>query len=271
MNPREYAQAELDAIAKLSAEIVAAFKPVAFDSYGKQWSKRVDSLDQLWPWVDAMHSQTERIWKNLGGLTGNELAAIDTVAKIATERSHLIGCRRRPRDALLQAVIPWRYVRTLMPTKATVMELGPGSGYLGALLVMDGYDYCGIEITQPFWLWQRAFWGHWNLQPNAPWWHYARDLGKGADLIVACHMLNEMSTAALKMLILQAECPILVEGWGSQGVRRREDSMAMFVGQHWSITNLAMGNEASNHRVDLLLPPGEARTVDLAAALKVLG
>lgn len=272
MQPIDYDRAEAEAIAKLPPEIVAAFKPVAFNALAPQWSKRIKSLDQLWPWVDAMQEGTARIWRNLGGLTGNELAAIETVAKIATERSHLIGCRRRPRDALLQAVIPWRYVRTLMPMKARVMELGPGSGYLGALLVMDGYDYCGIEITQPFWLWQRAFWGHWNLQPNAPWWHYARDLGKGADLIVACHMLNEMSTAALKMLIAQADCPILVEGWGSQGVRRREDSMAMFAAYGWSRANLARGaDDAMNHRVDLLLPPGEARTVDLAAALKVLG
>lgn len=268
MSVADYDRAEAEAVARLPPEIVAAFQPVAFNALAPQWSKRVTSLDQLYNHIDSMHDGTERIWRNLGGLTENELAAVDVVARVATERSQEIGCKRKPRDAVLQAVIPWRYVRTMMPVKARVLEMGPGSGYLGALLMMDDYDYYAREVTQPFYLWQQHLWGH-SRSWHRPWWEQIQ--AYGADLIVACHMLNEMSEAALRMLIAGARCPVLVEGWGSTGLRERGASMGMFRAAGWDLCNLAASDDASSHRVDLLLPPGEARTVDLAAALKVLG
>ncbi len=267
MTPQEYLAAEADACKRLPPEIVAAFKPVAFEAYAQDWCKPVERLDQLGPWVDCMHEGTERIWRNLGGLTEYELETIEEIAGMAVQASQAIGCRRRPRDALLQAVIPWRYVRALVPAGADryVLELGPGSGYLGALLLNEGNGYRGMEVTQPFYLWQRALW----RCDHDPWWQQVHDYD--ADLIVACHMLNEMSEAALRMLIAGARCPVLVEGWGSQGVRQRGRSIGLFRAAGWDCHTLAEGDTVSNHRIDLLLPPGEPRTVDLAAALKVLG
>lgn len=272
MTPQEYDAEEARAIARLPAELVAAMRPVAFESYAQDWCRRVERLDELGPWVDCMHEGTARIWNNLGGLTPNELAAVETVAAIAERRSAAIGCKRRPRDSLLQAVIPWRYVRTLMPRSARIFEIGPGSGYLGALLRMDHYRHVGTEITQPFFLWQAQLWAHWS-DDHRPWWAWGCVL-EGiwpADLIVACHMLNEMSEAALRLLIVSARCPILVEGWGSQGVRRTGYSMGLFSAAGWKRARLAEGDAASNHTVDLLLPPGDARSVGLDQALKVLG
>lgn len=268
MTPQEYLAAEAEACKRLPPEIVAAFKPVAFEAYAQDWCKPVERLDQLGPWVDCMHDGTERIWRNLGGLTADELRLVDDAADHARRVSAKLGCERTPRDALLQSLIPFRYVEALRPP--SVLELGPGSGYLGWMLAENGYAYTALEITQPFYLWQKELWRgyveHW------PWFHRGHpEIFEQAEFIVACHMLNEMSEAALRMLIAGARCPVLVEGWGSQGVRQRGRSIGLFRAAGWDCHTLAEGDAESNHRVDLLLPPGEPRTVDLAAALKVLG
>lgn len=257
MTPQEYDAAEAEAIKKLPPDVAKAFQPVAFQSYAQQWCRRVTSLDQLGPWVDCMHQGTERIWANLGGLTEREFAAVKDVRDHAIEVSAAIGCSRAPKDALLQAVVPWRKVRLLMPRGASILELGPGSGYLGALLMRAGYHYTGFEITQPFYLWQSAL----GLQ-NLPWW-YVREkmIDASWDLVVACHMLNEMSEPALKWLIADTISPIFVEGWGSVGIRPTAVTREMFVAAGWKIVGIERGPEASSHVIDLLLPPGPLRTV----------
>lgn len=244
MTPQEYDRAEAEACARLPADVVAAFRPVAFEAYGKEWCRRVASLDELGPWVDCMHEGTERIMANLGGrLTDFER---DATKLIADKAEGLSGVR--PEAALLQAVIPFRWVRRFRPRQCAVLELGPGSGYLGALLRGLGYDYRGFEITQPFFLWQQRLWGE-----HLPWWDafkYAR-----FDLIVACHMLNEMHATALRWLIEGARCPILVEGWGSQGIRTRSVSRGMFDAAGWTRLVIEEGAPASNHCIELMLPP----------------
>lgn len=249
MTPQEYDAAEAEAIKSLPPDIVAAFQPVAFKSYAQQWCRRVSSLSELGPWVDCMHEGTDRIWKNLGGLTDFERDATKLIADKAEKLSGV-----RPRDALLQAVIPFRWVRRFRPRQCAILEFGPGSGYLGALLRGVGHDYRGVEITQPFFLWQQRLWGE-----HLPWWEpvaYAR-----FDLIVACHMLNEMHERALRMVIDRARCPILVEGWGSVGIRERAVTRALFTTSGWKIVNLETGPEGSSHVIDLLLPLQPERTV----------
>lgn len=257
ISPQDYDAAEAAALAAMAPEMRAIWQPVAFEHV--QHPTRVSTLAELVPFVDAMHQGEQRIWDNLGGgLTTYEASILREVLTDARRASSLhLGQEVSPRDALLQAVIPLRAIRRLCSLPCHVLELGPGSGYLSAMLRKSGFSYEPFEITQAFALWQRLLLGTATLF----WWDQL-DAGTmwKPDLAVACHMLNEMHPQALAFVAQQLRAPLLVEGYGSVVLRTREQTIYVFEEKGWSRYTLEEGPYETNHRIDLLLPPGAKRS-----------
>jgi hypothetical protein len=106
----------------------------------------------------------------------------------------------------------------------SVFEVGPGSGYLGALLAMNGYRYGSVDNAQALYLWQNRLlaslvgqeFSEWASPTNKsatpvmhlPWWEYVRmydHMPMSADVVVSNANLGEMSGRALLYTIAFAQ------------------------------------------------------------------
>jgi hypothetical protein len=143
----------------------------------------------------------------------------------------------------------YRYIKAMKPR--VVMELGPGSGYLGLLLILDGIGYIAFENSQAFYLLQNRLWKAAAGQRfvelacdsrslrealaldvpqqvvHVPWWKAVdldlRTLPGSVDIVTANHCLAEMQTNAMKyylrlssMLLGRSNGAFMFEGWGSE-------------------------------------------------------
>jgi hypothetical protein len=64
------------------------------------------------------------------------------------------GQRQVPAGSILAAVLALRHVRLMFPDAAstTILEVGPGDGSLGAMLILAGYNYVATDVSQAFYL-----------------------------------------------------------------------------------------------------------------------
>ena len=135
--------------------------------------------------------------------------------------------------------------------RPAILEIGPGSGYLGAMLFLEGYPYAATEITQGFYIFQSGLWSHLassgfrelaledgvfadideltaGSMVHIPWWDFFnsqyRDIRAVVDVVTPNHVLCEMHPHALMYLLrlsnhlLERSTTLpsfLFEGWGS--------------------------------------------------------
>ncbi len=155
-----------------------------------------------------------------------------------------------PRGALLRAINTLRHLRYIFgDRRPAVLEVGPGSGYLGALLILEGYPYIATDVAEGFYLYQSQLWSSLanggfvelacediklsqinDLDPgtaaHVPWWRFFDlDYDKiafGVEVVTCNHVLCEMHPRALLYLLKLAKHLIreggsfrfLFEGWG---------------------------------------------------------
>lgn len=209
-------------------------------------------------YVDVMH---ENRFENdvdgfLGGLTGEELDLVlqvnRTVAEFTKER---YGRSLFATGSLIRAINVLRHIRYLFPnSKPTVLEIGPGSGYLGALLLLRGHRYIATDVTQAMYVYQNHLWNYiatgrvhemateeadigdllekeGPFAVHIPWWKYLTlftlpDLF-GVNVVTANHTLCEMPefgrayTIRLAAKLLPQSSPegiFIFENWGRDAV-----------------------------------------------------
>lgn len=65
-----------------------------------------------------------------------------------------------PRSALCTALLDYKLLRLLFPreSRASILEWGPGGGYLGLLLALEGYPYAGLETDKERYVLQSRLW-----------------------------------------------------------------------------------------------------------------
>ena len=234
-----YDAAEAEARAGLSIPHFMAFRPVAFESVG--WPTRISREAELLRYVDHnFEAEVPGLYKsgavfdpigyrNLFSL--DEQALISEIrARVAdlTERS--FGRRLRPMTNLLVQTGPFRAIQQLASalgrTPLTIFEVGPGAGYLGAMLADAGHRYMSYDVAQSLYLWQSRllqavagpdFVELAGLDDDAveqalraarvvhlPWWTYVRMLDATparADVIYSNSNLSEMTNIALRHVL----------------------------------------------------------------------
>jgi hypothetical protein len=236
----QYNRAEEQARLELSIAHLMAFRAVAFDSVS--WPTRISNERELLRYVDHnFEAEVPSLYKpgavfdpigyrNAFSLDEKALigAISDQVAQL-TERS--LGRRTRPMTNLLVQTGPFRVMQQLASgsglKQLSVFEVGPGAGYLGAMLAHVGHRYLSYDVAQSLYLWQSRL-----LQAVAradfvelaglddregeraarearvvhlPWWTYIKMLDGTqvrADVIYSNSNLSEMTNIALRHVLL---------------------------------------------------------------------
>jgi hypothetical protein len=260
----EYTAAENEALNKLPNRIIEAGGAAHFSQVGYPFTAQKDK--DVWRFADAMHElgEASTFDRSIQGLTDEEFILIKNI----TSAVHKM-CKDKygqvvvPKGALSQAIIPFRLIRAIQPAPSTIIEIGAGSGYLGALLALSGYTYLGVENAQGFYLYQSALWQELfgesfqelanddralstlgELPTDAivhiPWWKFYGANPEAStpniDLVTSNHALCEMNRSAFgftsafgRDLLRQSSAPsyFLCEGPGAGSQRSRGEMQAL--------------------------------------------
>ncbi|MGQ0663498.1 MAG: hypothetical protein ACT4P2_07895 [Pseudomonadota bacterium] len=225
---QEYDTAEAAAADRLGARAVQAFGPVTFDAVG--YPVRVRSEQALARYVDAMHETKDAVyfkspdWRFSRAEADLIRDVCERVVRMTAER---FGRAIRPWMAPLAAVHAFRIVAAFASLSGrkqiSVVEIGPGSGYLGSLLIAAGHRYAAMDNAQAFYLWQNRLYSTLagadfaelaseRMMPamvshcavHIPWWHFASfrdDPPLAADVVVCDNALGEMTSFALRFTL----------------------------------------------------------------------
>lgn len=237
----QYDQAEKIAEGKCCNRVIEASKPETFliRGYPTRMSQDVDVLR----YIDAMHELGEEFAYEqlLGGLTVDEFELFCTITKgVAELTQENYGHMVLPKGALARAFYAYRNISFISPPDTTVFEFGSGSGYLGLLLGLSGFNYAATEITQGFYLSQSVLWRHFfgdrfielvsderdfktldrlsgGEIVHVPWWKFstpdADEINFQADVITANHAMCEMHTTAFKYALRLGMRMLRGPGW----------------------------------------------------------
>lgn len=258
MKVEEYELLESHGMRGLANRMIEASQCVAFAKVG--YPSRIGHITEVCKFSETMQEDRSRAtYDMLGGLTAGEFSLVEQIIVKVQKATDRLGRSVTPTASLLRAVVVYRQIAALFPDHASVLEIGPGSGYVSALLALDSYKVYSVEIAQAFALWQRqlrqtmpdADWTH------IPWWDWIDGRApEKLDCITANHCLNEMHPNALAYLIRRAEEILsttgimVVESLGSEVVRTNAQTMTMFARRGWS------GQESGP--AIILLPPGSS-------------
>ena len=225
-----YNQAERVGRATVPNRAIEAFSLELWNSVGYPF--KVENESELWRYHDVM--QEGRFKKNLlevGECSGHELDLVMKTAKQILDFSEReLTIRSSGKHALTKALYQYKLLIRHRPhdRPLRVFEIGPGSGYLGLLLVNDGHQYFAMDAAQAFYLYQKKLWSsiygpdyfdfaEMTLRPETakvthiPWWQFANLSIPIPDIdIMTCnHALAEMHPQAVKTIFSR-----LYSSWG---------------------------------------------------------
>lgn len=255
LNVEDYEAIERENIKKLPNRIIEMVNPVVFSSEG--YPTRVRDEQELWKYIDVMHET--RFCRDFtgiigGGITEYEFSLIKKLSKHVLQFSEKTFGKKLPvRASLLRALQIYRQINITFEGKpARIFDIGPGSGYLGALLIMNGWAYGATDITQAFYLLQNWLWNtltenqvielaetnNWdgslkaNCPIHIPWWEFYQLPNyqiPSVDIVTCNHALAEMHPNSLmytlfiahKMLQGDGIKAFVFEGWGYEKLMPR--------------------------------------------------
>ena len=233
LTPSAYNLAENNAKRKLPNRILEAFSPASFDKFG--YPTRVELQEELFRWVEVMHEglPVGLLHKMLGGLNEEEESLLKEVATMGRNLS-LYYCKNAvvPYPSLLPALLALRHIQHLFPNRdSVILEIGPGDGYLGAMLILLGYGYISTDVTQAFYLYQNNLFSNAHgknftelalinqrldqigrIRPGTslhiPWWKFANsrpeEINLDVDCVIGSGVFCEMHPNALSYLAHQS-------------------------------------------------------------------
>lgn len=196
----------------------------------------------------------------LGKITKFELEKLILVSNKIYEFSRKLRTKTIAKNTLSRCLVQYRIVRSLLK-KGHVLEIGPGSGLLGALIGSDkNYKYTGLEVCQAFYITQHEIWKHifgnnFVEQFNKfeekkinhlPWWNFANldyELPK-FDCVTANHVFAEMHEYAMTFTIkrifnlLKDDGLVICEGIGNTRDVSTEKVLDEFLKNGFSINHI---------------------------------
>ena len=233
-----YDDAELEQSAQLSIPHFMAFRPVTFQTVG--WPTQVKSEAELLRYVDHNFEaevpglfKPGAVFEPVGyrnSFSADEKELIGEIrTKVASLTERSFGKRIVPVTNLLVQTGPYRTIHQLASIKPSkklaVFEVGPGAGYLGAMLAQSGHRYLSYDVAQSLYLWQSRLMeavagpdfceiaGNENdlarkiakhRVVHLPWWTYAGFLSGSTidvDVVYSNSNLSEMTILALRHVL----------------------------------------------------------------------
>ena len=227
----KYNQAEQAGRATVSNRAIEAFSLELWNTLGFPF--KVDSESELWRYHDSM--QDGRFKKNLrliGSFSEQEFDLVTKTAKqILSFSERELTIRNSGKHALTRSLYQYQLLIKNRPHDGPlrILEIGPGSGYLGLLLANDGHQYFAMDAAQAFYLYQKKLWSDiyradyfdysesTSRPDNAkvthiPWWRFA-NLSipiPDVDIVTINHALCEMHPTAVKTIFAR-----LYAAWGN--------------------------------------------------------
>ncbi len=232
----QYDAAERIGLAGLAVPEVMAYAPVAFQRVG--YPVRVHSEAELLRYADHnFETEVRRLFEPgvefrpagyENRFTADEAKLFNRLRDRVVEMTQRrFGRPVRPITNLLVQIGPFRMmnaIASLLGKKTlSVFEVGPGLGYLGALLIMMGHRYASYDITQALCLWQNRLHGYLaghefgdmirEADPGlyasrrviqVPWWKYIffrHGSPIKADIVYSNSNLGEMTTVSLQHML----------------------------------------------------------------------
>ncbi len=212
-----YNRAEQEARTGLSFTEIAAFSPCTFEALG--FPHRVVDERELVRYADWNRDAENQHYFRPGGFspgpavrtdyTLDEVAMMNCVRDLAVEVTRNLGCAIRPLCSPFSAIGLFRITEALRAASGLstlrVFEVGPGSGYLGAMLINKRlYAYSSMDNAQAFSLWQRRlFQGPTN---SIFWWDFLKlRFVTPFDVVISNSNLAEMHVDALRVVAHHAK------------------------------------------------------------------
>jgi SAM-dependent methyltransferase len=238
----QYDQMHDAALAHVGNDVIWAFTPVTFGANG--YPSTVTREAQLIRYADPMkehlsrnlsdRDQFLRLYSLRTRFTADEakliIAIRERVARLCEAR---YGRRVVPINSAVCAMGLFRVLSAIancypnLKRPLSVLEVGPGSGYLGSLLIDAGFQYAASDSTQAFYLWQNRLFAaaagdevvEQALVPigaaapvgritHIPWWHFvtrAFDMSLDVDVVVCEQALCEMHAWAMRYTLRAAK------------------------------------------------------------------
>ena len=160
----DYKRKENEAIKKFSPYILREFHPVTFNRFGFQTS--INDQRELWKFSDSQHEF--RFNDNLsllgGGLTLSEFSQLKFITHKVIDFTNQFGKPVTGRNAITRSLITMRALNAIQKLpkyhgkNLRVLEIGPGSGYLGVLCRLNNIEYHATDITESLYLHQHYLW-----------------------------------------------------------------------------------------------------------------
>jgi hypothetical protein len=231
----EYDRLEAEACKILPNRAIEAFKPEAFQIVG--YPIYIKDELELCKYLDVMHESTFEVVYQLflQGITKDEFELVkDITEKIIQYSLENFSRAIIPKNSLMVALTAFRHIKALYPDKnATILEIGPGSGYLGLMLGIEGYKYISTDSCQAFYCLQSSVFSNLlgdqfleiadiNLpldqilsetsscrtSLHLPWWKFVGadplSVNLDIDCVVCVNMIAEMQIMAFRYLARQS-------------------------------------------------------------------
>ena len=250
----KYNQAERAGRATISNMAIQSFSLEVFNTLG--YPCRIDDESELWRYHDSM--QDGRFKRNLqliGSYSEHEFDLITKTAKqvLGFSERHLPN-RNSGKHALTRSLYQYQLLMKHRPHDGPlrILEIGPGSGYLGLLLANDGHQYFAMDAAQALYLYQKKLWSDiygadyfdYSDSPSRPdtakvthipWWQLA-NLSipiPDVDVVTINHALTEMHPQAVKTIFARLYWAwgdtdkklVLAESWGLDYFNRKESML----------------------------------------------
>ena len=247
----KYNQAERAGRATVSNRAIEAFSLELWNTLGYPF--KVDSESELWRYHDVM--QEGRFKENLrliGSYSDHDFDLLTKTAKqILSFSERELTIRNSGKHALTRSLHQYQLLIKNRPHDGPlrILEIGPGSGYLGMLLANDGHQYFAMDAAQAFYLYQKKLWSdiygadYFDYSESSsrpdntkvthiPWWRFA-NLSipiPDVDIVTINHALCEMHPTAVKTIFARLYAAwgdtdkklVLAESWGYDYFKRKE-------------------------------------------------
>ena len=250
-----YNQAERAGRATVSNRAIESFSLEVFNTLG--YPCRIDDESELWRYHDVM--QEGRLKENLrliGSYSDHDFDLITkTAQQILSFSERHLPIRNSGKHALTRSLHQYQLLMKHRPHDGPlrILEIGPGSGYLGMLLANDGHQYFAMDAAQALYLYQKKLWSdiygtdyfdysESSSRPDTakithiPWWQFA-NLSipiPNVDVVTINHALTEMHPQAVKTIFARLYSAwgdtdkklVLAESWGYDYFKRKDSMLA---------------------------------------------